>query len=245
MTKRSLIILTVSVLIAEAILLGLGLWQVQRHEWKKDLLTTIETNQNRFVSLSEAPIEYAKIHATGTYLPSHTLIMPGKKYKEALGAHILMPFSTDDGIVLVNRGFVETPAQIPEPTENETIFGQIRMAPGEKPAYVPENAPDKNEWFWVDLDAIADAKNLPLLPFYIEVTHTPAPQDWPVPTPAEAKALPNNHLQYAATWFGLALVLLGVYGVYVRQQMKLAPTGKTVTPKKSQSRKSHSRKPQK
>ncbi len=74
-----------------------------------------------------------------------------------------------------------------------------------------------NYWFWVDLPAMEAAAGLPdVAPFYIDADATPNPGGWPKGgvTPID---LPNDHLQYAMTWFALAVAAVAVYVVWRRQ----------------------------
>jgi len=73
--------------------------------------------------------------------------------------------------------------------------------------FVPDDRPERNEWFAVDVPAMAAAAKLDrLLPFYVDASGEPPPE------------LPNDHLQYAITWYALAVALLVVYILVVRRR---------------------------
>jgi surfeit locus 1 family protein len=95
------------------------------------------------------------------------------------------------------------------------VSGLLRVPPQEKPGwFIPDNRPDRNDWFWIDLPAMAAADGIAnAAPFYIDADPTPNPGGWPKGgvTPL---ALPNDHLQYALTWFSLAAALVVIYVVY-------------------------------
>ena len=97
------------------------------------------------------------------------------------------------------------------------IRGLLRLPPAKKPSwFIPDNRPDLNYWFWIDLPAMAAADHLDLAnfaPFYIDADASPNPGGWPQGgvTPL---SLPDNHLQYAITWFSLAAALVVIYVVY-------------------------------
>jgi surfeit locus 1 family protein len=96
----------------------------------------------------------------------------------------------------------------------------LRLPKGKPSWLVPDNRPDLNYWFWVDLPAMAKADGLDdVAPFYIDGDATPNPGGWPQGgvTPLE---LPNNHLQYAITWFALAAGMLVIYIVSLRQDRR-------------------------
>jgi surfeit locus 1 family protein len=94
-----------------------------------------------------------------------------------------------------------------------TVAGLVR-APETRGRFVPENDPEKNQWFWRDLAGIARAKNLDrVAPFLIDAEATPTAGEWPKGGQTRL-ALPNDHLAYAVTWFGLAGTLVGVFAVF-------------------------------
>jgi surfeit locus 1 family protein len=124
-------------------------------------------------------------------------------------------------IVIVNRGFVpdarrdpgsRREGQITEPIE---ITGVLRWAE-ERHWFTPADDPEHNLWFTRDPAPMAGAKGLDprtIAPFYVE-QESPAPRDG-LPQPGKlVVALPDNHLQYAITWYGLAVVLAASFGVW-------------------------------
>jgi len=92
------------------------------------------------------------------------------------------------------------------------IQGLLRLPPSGKPAwFLPDNRPDLNYWFWVDLPAMSAADGLDrVAPFYIDADETPNPSGWPKGGVTRL-VLPNDHLQYAITWFSLAVALIVIY----------------------------------
>jgi len=85
---------------------------------------------------------------------------------------------------------------------------------------VPANDPAHNAWYDVDLAAMAKAQGIEnVLPFYLDADATPVPGGYPVGAQTETD-LPNNHLQYAITWFALAAGLVGVYILFVIRRFK-------------------------
>ena len=95
--------------------------------------------------------------------------------------------------------------------------------PGKPSWVVPDNEPAKRLYFWKDLDAMAATAGVPkdkLLPFFIDADATPNPGGWPKGG-VTIVDLPNDHLQYAITWFGLALGLLAVYLAYHQSKGRL------------------------
>lgn len=96
----------------------------------------------------------------------------------------------------------------------------MRLAPAGKPSiFTPENDPARNSWFYVDLAAMAKAAAIVhVLPFYLDADASPNPGGWPQGGQTETD-LPNNHLQYALTWFALAAALIVIYVRFARRRL--------------------------
>src|SRR5437588_683341 len=116
-------------------------------------------------------------------------------------------------VVVVNRGFVPEGRQDPKtraegrPSGVVDIVGVMRW-PEARGTFTPGDQPEKNLWFARDPAAMAAAKGWGnVAPFYIDQEAPPAPSGLPRVGPLKP-SLPNNHLQYAVTWYGLALVFL-------------------------------------
>jgi surfeit locus 1 family protein len=211
--------------------LGLGVWQLERLAWKRALIA------ERHAAAQAAPVSPPRSLAEARALQFHPVAVEGvflhDKEKHVIapgptggsGYNVLTPLRTADGrIVFVNRGFV--PVDRRDPAKREAgqiagttgVTGMLRLPPAAKPSwFTPDHRPELNYWFWVDLPAMSAAAGLSdVAPFYIEADTTPNPGDWPKGgvTPA---ALPNDHLQYAITWFALAAAALVVYVFWRRQ----------------------------
>jgi len=212
------------------ILVGLGTWQVQRLYWKEGLLADIAARKDapavplsaiEAMAASGGDIEYRVVTATGHYLNNkerHFLAT----YGEQPGFHIYTPLQLADGrYVFVNRGFVPSDAKEPEKrkqgqlTGEQTLTGLARAKLAEQPSGMPDNDLAKNIFFWRDLDAMASSDGLPkdkVLPFFIDADKTPNPEGLPVGG-VTIIDLPNSHLQYAVTWYGLAVALVAIVAI--------------------------------
>jgi len=99
-----------------------------------------------------------------------------------------------------------------------TVTGIVR-SPEIQGSFVPDNEPEANRWFWRDLGAMARSMfpegTVEMAPFFLDAEKSDVPGGWPEGGQTRLE-LPNNHLQYAITWFLLALCLLVIYAVYVR-----------------------------
>jgi surfeit locus 1 family protein len=221
---------TLSTIPVVLICVALGLWQLERLQWKRGLIAQRET------AVAAAPVsspqtiaearalEFHSVTVDGVFLNDKELYLNATGPRGGAGFHVLTPLREETGrTVLVNRGFVPSerrgPATRPQgqPAGTLHIRGLLRLAPEQKPSwFIPDNRPDIDYWFWIDLPAMAAANHLDptnVAPFYIDADATPNPGGWPQggTTPL---ALPNNHLQYAITWFSLAAAALVIYVVY-------------------------------
>ncbi len=213
-------------LVGVAILVVLGTWQVERLHWKEGLVARIEQRTDakpidldalvaRFAETGD--VDYTPVTAEGRFLHE------GERYflstfEGQAGWNVYTPLLTGGGdIVFVNRGFV--PYELREPQTRAkgqiegavTITGLARNAPTEKASnFVPDNDSANKTFFWRDLDAMAAGLTLTsdaqVLPFFVDAGPGRAPGGWPVGG-TTAINIPNSHLQYAVTWYGLAFVL--------------------------------------
>jgi surfeit locus 1 family protein len=238
---RSLIVPGLAALAVLAILIGLGTWQLQRKAWKEDLIAQIETRaygepgdilpESEWLAWRADQDEFRKVRVTGSFLHAFEAPVYGLARGERQGApiqgyYLITPLKIGSGaIVMVNRGFVPTdlrdPSTRPEsqPTGEVTITGLIR-APEARNSFTPNDDPARNQWFARDPQAMAAARNLErVAPFLIDADASPNPGGWPRggQTPL---TLPNSHLQYVITWYGLALTLIGVFTAFAWRRLK-------------------------
>lgn len=223
-----------------AVLGGLGTWQVKRMIWKESLIESVEDRIKLLpVNLLElldsgtakSEMEYTPVTITGNFDHSKEVYFYSTNKKGAVGWNVHTPMILDNGKVLVvNRGFVpydlKNPAQREEGqvTSNQLVTGLVRIPLKEKPnSFVPDNALEKREFYWRDLEEMANLmrneENQEFLGVIVDTDATGNPGGWPHGG-TTIVSFPNNHLQYAITWYGLALALLGVGGffLYSRRQ---------------------------
>lgn len=220
-------------LLVLAILLSLGTWQVQRLHWKQTLLADMaERRVAPPAALSEIEamaargedIEYRPVTVSGTFANNRERHFFATWHGRT-GYHVYTPLELADGrFVFVNRGFVPFEAKEPEMrkqgqlTGERTMIGLARARLAEKPSFVvPDNDLAKNVFYWKDLDAMAGSVGIPperLVPFFVDAGDAPNPKGLPIGGVTQFD-LPNNHLQYALTWYGLAFALVLVGGFYV------------------------------
>lgn len=221
--KRSFLL----VLCAFAALLfgGLGIWQVERRAWKLDLIERVNARVNappqplpprsRWGSLDPREVEYRRVRATGVFLHDRETLVDALT-ELGPGSWVLTPLRTNQGIVLINRGFVPPDRRAPATraagqTSGEiTVTGLLRL-PEPEGRFLRPNQPAADRWFSRDVAAIARARGLgQVAPFFIDAGATPDPGGAPVGGLTVVQ-FRNTHLIYALTWFGLAgLALAGL-----------------------------------
>lgn len=227
--RRKLPVFTgIIVLIALAILISLGTWQVERLHWKEGLLADIAERRTappvllagiEAIAAQGGDIEYRTVTATGRYINNKERHFFAT-WRGQTGYYIYTPLQLADGRYLfVNRGFVPYENKEPEMrmqgqlTGQQTVTGLARAKlPGKPSSLVPDNDVAKNIFYWKDLDVMASSVDLDkadVVPFFVDADSTPNPAGFPIGGVTQVD-LPNDHLQYAFTWYGLAAVLLVV-----------------------------------
>jgi surfeit locus 1 family protein len=216
------------------LLFGLGFWQIERLFWKRELITLRQAAVTAAPlaaprSLEEARgMEFHPVTDQGVFLHDKEIFLGATSEAGRNGYQVLTPLQESGGrIVFVNRGFI--PAELKDPAKRSDgqiagavrVQGLLRLPPAEKPAwFLPDNRADLNYWFWVDLPAMAAADGLDrVAPFYIDADATPNPGGWPKGAVTRL-ALRNDHLQYAITWFSLAVALIVIYFLYHRRHVR-------------------------
>lgn len=203
-----------------ATLISLGFWQLDRLEWKEEMLAEIET---RIVSPPVAlpatfdpdKDRYLPVQVQGAYLPGEILVLTGMKGVGA-GYKVITPFETDTGRrILIDQGFVaearKTDARPPNQAE---IIGNLHW-PRESDWFTPDPDVDGRLWFARDVPSMA--KTLDTEPVLVVLRETTAIAPEVKPQPVSTAGIPNDHLGYAITWFGLAIVWLGMTVVLIRR----------------------------
>ena len=194
-----------------AILLSLGVWQVQRLAWKTDVLADIETRITAApVSLPARPDpiadRYLPVEVSGQIEEAYLRILVSQRGIGA-GYRVISVLETDGRRVLVDRGVMPTEATPPQGHENITVTGNLHW-PVEIDGFTPEPDALRNIWYARDVPRMASALSAePILIIARETT----PSDGPVtPLPVDTSDIPNDHLNYAITWFSLAALWLGM-----------------------------------
>jgi surfeit locus 1 family protein len=218
-----------------AFLVGLGTWQLQRKTWKEALIASLNERLAAAPSALPAAKDWQNLDAaTDEYRPvkfsaafdygAAALVYAGgsalRPDVSGIGYWVFIPARLADGsTLLVNRGFVPEGRQDRNSRAAGEVSGPIAITgvmrwPEPRHWFTPNDDPAKNLWFVRDPQAIAAAKGIgPIAPFYIEQESPVPPGGLPQPGKVVVN-LPDNHLQYAVTWYGLALALVGVFAAW-------------------------------
>jgi surfeit locus 1 family protein len=229
---------TLATLAGVALLLSLGSWQWQRKAWKEGLIAERAERAKAapvplwdVLSAGKPVSEFQRVTISGTFDHNeerhlYAPLNSGPGWQVMTPLHIAAGSTSGAVFLMVDRGFVPDKLKAVEtrsdglPTGTVTVSGRIRLG-GTKATFTPDNDPSRNQWFWRDLPAMMRGFDLAKLPFYVEADSTATnPGGWPKPGAGDAifNNLSNRHLEYALTWWALAVTLLGVYGFFARSK---------------------------
>lgn len=202
-----------------AILLGLGIWQLQRMAWKEDLLQTIEFNIAAApVGLPRSPTmeqdRYRAVAVDGVIEDSALHVFWVTKDAET-GYRVISPFVTSDGRrVLLDRGFIPAADKDVDLELGAALVRGNLLWPDEGDWTTPAPEVDTNILYSRDLEYMAERLNTE--PVLI-VARTTEPMGAITPQPVTTSGIPNNHLQYAITWFSLAIIWAAMSLYFLRR----------------------------
>ena len=198
-------------LIGTAVLIFLGLWQVQRLDWKRGILDSIETRIAADpVAVPPAPTQaedqYRRVDASGIIEVGEIHVYTAAP-SGGVGYRVIAPFTLTDGRkILIDRGFVPIgDKETARPAGPILVRGSL-LWPDD--GALDSNPPDFARNIWIGRDLPAMASQMGTEPLLIVAARTD-PADGPAPLPVTVN-IPNNHLEYAVTWFGLAAVWAGM-----------------------------------
>jgi len=211
---------------AVIVMVGLCVWQVQRLFWKEGLIA------ERQARVAEAAIplpaagsdlsdlEFRKVRLEGSFQHDKELYLGARSLNGNPGYQILTPFTLADGqVLLINRGWVPVERKLPEHRAEGQVAGPVAVEglvrlPRGAAFMQPDNEPQHNMWFFIDLPAMAGHADLPLrTDLYVDAGPAENPGGYPLVGQTRIE-LPNDHLQYAITWGLLALALIVIYVAY-------------------------------
>lgn len=222
MTFRPLLWPTLVSIPALIVLLMLGTWQVNRLQWKTAMIEEFKERANAeaiYPAFDGAPVEFQRITMNGQFRHDETVYLTGRTYEGNAGFHVVTAFESDKGDrFFVNRGWVSEGYREPSSrpfSMSEAPFqleGIVRLAQRQG-QFVPDNEPERGFWFTMKPDEVAAFLQVPSAEqaYYIDAVRVEGAK-LKLPIAAEVKIeVRNSHLNYAVTWYGIALSLVGVY----------------------------------
>jgi surfeit locus 1 family protein len=230
---RPMLIPTLWLIPGLALLLSLGVWQIDRLHQKEALIASVQAGfAAPPIGLAEAlktgaaQSEYRHVRLSGHFLHDREQYLFAQGPGSAPGVHVITPLVQQNSeAVLVDRGFVPDKLRDPLPrkagqTEGEVTMTGVLRLPQRGGLFTPAPNPQTHLWFVKDVAAIAKAAGVAAVPVLVNADATPNPGGWPLGGQTRID-FPNDHLEYAITWFGLALALFGVYLVYHHSRERL------------------------
>jgi surfeit locus 1 family protein len=228
---------TVLAVIGVCVLIALGVWQLERKTWKEDLIAAIKARVTQapqdlpphidWPRLRPAADEYRRVTFEANFLKGQAFVYSAgsalRPDVKGTGYWVFAPARIVGGdVVVVNRGFVpldrrEAGNSVPQGAVD--IVGIMRW-PERSGTFTPAADLKEKVWYLRDPQAMAQAEGWgPVAPFYVD-QESPVPAGG-LPLPGKVVVnLPDNHLQYAITWFALALGMSGVYGVWITGRLR-------------------------
>lgn len=241
MTSKTSSFATIKLIVSAIVLVAvfstlivLGTWQMNRLEWKENLLANIQARSSSVpipiddvikAYASGQDFEYQQVKVFGTFDHSKERHFFAT-HNGFSGYYVYTPLSFDGGIVFINRGFVPFDYKDQATRQQGQVEGQVeiiglaRAMLDQKPSsIVPDNEPDANKFFWKDLSVMAQSSGLifedpNLMKFFIDANDAPNQGGFPQGG-VTIIDLPNSHLQYAFTWYGLAGTLLCIVAIFL------------------------------
>jgi surfeit locus 1 family protein len=218
--RRTLFLLIVG-LGGAAILIWLGVWQFQRLAWKEAIIADINTR------IAAAPVDlpasvnrdldaYLPVTVSGAFEQGEVHVLVSQKDVGA-GYRIITPFVLEDGRrIMVDRGFAVASAKDAARSDGPaTIAGNLQW-PQETDSFTPEADLKGNIWFARDVPDMA--QTLGTQPVLLVTRSSTPPAAGISPLPVDTARIPNDHLQYAITWFSLAAIWLGMSLFFLRRR---------------------------
>jgi surfeit locus 1 family protein len=215
------------------LLIGLGVWQVERRAWKLALIDRVDQRIHAapvpapgpalWPGITAAEDEYRRVSVTGRYLDDRETLVQAVTELGG-GFWVVTPLLTGDGsTVLVNRGFVPPDRRDPSAHRagdgETTVVGLVRMTEPHG-GFLRTNDAKLDHWYSRDVAAIAAARGLErVAPYFIDAEAGADPAGFPRGG-LTVIAFPNNHLVYALTWFGLAAMLTAATVFLAREEWR-------------------------
>jgi surfeit locus 1 family protein len=169
-----------------------------------------------------AAFEFRRVWLDGRFRNEAEMFLAARTHNRRVGYQIITPFERTDGtVVLVNRGWVPLESKEPETRLGGQVSGPVRVEGlvvlGQSPGWLtPDNTPDENFWFWVDLESLAAKAGIPTPTFLVDAGATPNPGGLPIGGQTNIE-LRSQHVQYIVIWYSFAISLTVIYLLFTRR----------------------------
>lgn len=233
----------VMTVLALAALISLGSWQMSRKAWKENLIAAIAertkaapTDLMQTFTATHPPsedaigLEYLRVKVRGHFLHDKERYFYAPDPELGPGVNVTTPLEIagTKSIVFVNRGYVPNNRRDPASRATSQIAGEIEIVgllreQGQPGRFVPENDAKNNMWYWRDVkdltaSAFPDGK-ASVLPFIVDQEASAKPGDGPKGG-TTIVTLTNRHLEYAISWYGLALTLAVIFAIFALGRLR-------------------------
>ncbi|MDE0532867.1 MAG: SURF1 family protein [Albidovulum sp.] len=199
-----------------AVLLSLGIWQLQRLQWKEGLLAEIDARIGADPGmLPEFPDQstdnFRAVSLSGRIVGSPLRVLTSRRGLGP-GFRVVSAFETDGRRVLLDRGFIaESRMALASDDATLDVVGNLHWPDEWDRFFTPK--PEADLWFARDVEMMAAALGTEAV--MVVSRDSDGDASFVVPWPVDSHGIPNNHLQYAATWFSLAAAWLAMTTYWV------------------------------
>lgn len=210
-------------LLGVSILLYLGIWQIQRLQWKQEKLNKISAMMSatpKDIPNEIDPIshQYLAVKLSGTILGEKVFVLTSRP-PIGPGYRVISKLKVNERFVLLDRGFVK------ESNRNHisslglvNVTGNLLWPNEVDSSFTPEPDVEKSLWFARDLASLSNY--LQTDPILIVARSVNPEMDQVLPWPIDTTDIPNNHLQYAITWFSLSIIWLGMTAYWISRMKR-------------------------
>lgn len=226
--------LTIAVVVSMAIMIALGVWQIQRMHWKEGVLAHVAALKTAPpvpagpVLAGNSDVDFRRVVLDCPGLGAAPFVeLYGVREGEA-GSRLISACAVEAGpyrSVLVDRGFVQDTISARPPVDGADnaplrVTGLLRV-PEKGNWFSPPNDPARRRFYIRDVAEMARVLGAPAPAPVFLLAESATNPEWPALVPAPLpEDIPNNHMQYVLTWFGLAAALAGVYAAVLWRRLK-------------------------
>ncbi len=221
--RKTLIVPLIFGIAGVAVLLGLGKWQLDRLAWKQALLADIAAQIAAEPVAVPAQAErvrdrYLPVEAAGRIGVRALRVLVSRK-RVGPGYRLISAFETQGRRVLLDRGFIRVAEDIPALDGAVTVKGNLHW-PDDRLSSTPQNDVAGNIWFARDIGQMAEV--LGTEPLLIVAREVSPPEQGVTPLPVDTAGIQNDHLNYAITWFSLAVIWAAMTGAFIWRARRAA-----------------------